>query len=230
MTVSNNLILDFARKPETWAAANKEHVARQLGTTVEEIEKRIAAVPPEPEELIDVAKPPRPPSDDIYSGLVGDFVRLWEPHAESNNVALAAQFLVAFGQAVGSSPFFAVSGTDHRVNLQVCLVGPSSTGSKGDSLDCVTHTFDKVALQSGETVLNIKSGMSTGEGLIAAVRDRATGSDKRTGRRSSSRRASPTSGCWSWRQSSRRFSKDRSVMATHYRRFCVRLGTVATSG
>jgi hypothetical protein len=131
--------------------------------------------------FIEMEKPPRriPIDEGCFDGLAGEFVRMWEPHTEADSIALLIQFLAAFGNAVGRGPFFAVSGNDHHTNLQVCILGPTSYGSKGQSLDCVKHTFKKIELQRlSVPALNLMSGLSTSEGLIASVRDELWGLEK----------------------------------------------------
>lgn len=125
----------------------------------------------EENDEIEVSKWPEPPTPEAFPGLAGDFVKLWEPHTEADPAALLAQFLTFFGSAVGRQPFFAAGGDDHTTNLELCLVGPTSYGSKGQSYGCVKHTFDKVAPPDLGSIINEARGLSSGEGLIAAVRD-----------------------------------------------------------
>lgn len=101
-------------------------------------------------------------------GLAGDFVRLVEPHTESHPAALLLQFLAAFGNAVGAGPHFDVERTAHRGNLFVCIVGDTAKARKGTSLGWVEHVMREAA---PEWALRITSGLSSGEGVVQAVRD-----------------------------------------------------------
>lgn len=124
---------------------------------------------------------PATPDDTIFSGPAGEFVTLTEPHTESDPMALLAQFLACFGTLIGRSAHYAVEASRHFGNEFVVLVGPSSKGRKGSSWDHVERLVE--AVDPTFTSSCVSSGMSSGEGLIAAVADDETdgdgGSDKR---------------------------------------------------
>ena len=128
---------------------------------------------------------PAPPGPEVYQGLVGEFVRMWEPHTEADEIALAVQFLVTFGSAVGRGPFYAVAGDNHRTNLNLLLVGATAEGRKGQSQNCIEYTFSllppiNLPGKFGGVMQPVRSmsGLSTGEGLVMQVRDRVHGIDK----------------------------------------------------
>jgi hypothetical protein len=52
-------------------------------------------------------------------GLAGDIVRTIEPHTEADPVAILAQLLAAFGNVIGSAPYFPVEANRHRLNIFV---------------------------------------------------------------------------------------------------------------
>jgi hypothetical protein len=112
---------------------------------------------------------PDPLGEDAFRGLVGDFVSTCEPHTEADPTALAVQFLVAFGCAVNRAPFYRVSADQHRMNIFTVLVGATASGRKGTSMSFVRHVFSVADQEfiSGRA----QSGLSSGEGLIWAVRD-----------------------------------------------------------
>jgi len=104
-----------------------------------------------------------------YHGLVGEIVRLFEPHSESDPVGILLQILVVFGNIIGHSPYYLVEGDQHHSNLFVALVGTSSKGRKGTSSGRV-----RSITQGADEFWSIErcvSGLSSGEGLINAVRD-----------------------------------------------------------
>ncbi|MGB8478669.1 MAG: bifunctional DNA primase/polymerase [Acidobacteriaceae bacterium] len=119
---------------------------------------------------------PEPMGADAFTGLPGEFVRLYEPATESDPHALLSTFLTVFGCIAGSSPHFYIEGARHTANLFNVLVGKSSKSRKGTSGKHVLNFFD---LFEHEFLLNRRpSGMSSGEGLIEAIRDSRGVDDK----------------------------------------------------
>jgi hypothetical protein len=102
-------------------------------------------------------------------GLAGEFLALIEPQSEADPVALLLQFLIAVGSAVGPSAYFAVEGAQHRANLFGLLVGQTSKARKGTSWAHVTAVMEQA--DQNWASARIRSGLSTGEGLIWEVRD-----------------------------------------------------------
>jgi hypothetical protein len=112
---------------------------------------------------------PEPPGKEAFHGLAGDFVRLIDPETESDPVALLVQFLCAFGNVVGRHTWQTVGQKRHYCNLFVALVGPTGHGRKGTALDWVRGCYLQAdPTWDGKCVLG---GLSSGEGLINAVRD-----------------------------------------------------------
>lgn len=109
-------------------------------------------------------------AEEALHGLAGEFVRLVEPHTESDPAALLFQFLAASGNAMGPAPHYLVEQTPHRVNLYVAVVGESAKARKGTSLRWVEKLVREI---EPEWALRCSSGLSSGEGLIQAVRDSA---------------------------------------------------------
>ena len=114
--------------------------------------------------------PPWPTLEPIaFHGLAGEIVRAIEPETESDSAALLLQFLVAFGCVVGRGPHTMVEATEHHLNLFLVLVGLSSKGRKGTSWGWIQKLFEAAA---GVFPLPREiNGLSSGEGLINAVRD-----------------------------------------------------------
>lgn len=104
-----------------------------------------------------------------FLGLAGDIVRAIEPHSEADPIAILIQLLVAFGNVIGHRPHFVIEGTRHHLNLFTVLVGLSSRGRKGTALGRVLEAFPASAASWMKD--RKQSGLSSGEGLIWAVRD-----------------------------------------------------------
>ena len=111
---------------------------------------------------------PTPPDPAIYHELLGEIVNTIAPHTEADPVAILTQLLLAFGAAVGRGAFFQVEATRHHPNEFMLLVGDSSRARKGSSWDHVRRLLAKIDPSIEPRIL---TGLSSGEGLIWAVRD-----------------------------------------------------------
>jgi hypothetical protein len=112
---------------------------------------------------------PAPPDVRAYHGLAGEIVRVIEPHTEADPVALLVQVLVAFGNVIGKSAYFMAEASRHYLNLFAVLVGATSKGRKGSSWSQACKLFQAVDPRWVQE--RAVSGLSSGEGLIWAVRD-----------------------------------------------------------
>jgi hypothetical protein len=106
---------------------------------------------------------------DAFHGVLGEYVRLIEPHTEADPAAILVASLVAFGNACGHGPYFGVEADRHGTNLFAVCVGESGHGRKGVSLGRALALFPEEFIKS-----NISQGLSSGEGVIFAVRDETT--------------------------------------------------------
>jgi hypothetical protein len=92
--------------------------------------------------------------------------------------AVASQFLVAFGNAVGRSPYFDILETRHGVQEFCLIVGPTSTGRKGDARHVA---LAPLAVDAAWRKKCVRAGLSSGEGLIYHVRDEVRAIERKTG-------------------------------------------------
>ena len=113
--------------------------------------------------------------EEAFHGPAGEFVRLTEPHSEAHPMALLVQFLVAFGCACGRGAHYQVEADRHYPNEFCVLVGPTARGRKGSSWGHVRRLLADADPAFAERCLG--SGLSSGEGLIAQVRDPADQQD-----------------------------------------------------
>jgi hypothetical protein len=104
-----------------------------------------------------------------FHGLAGEIVEAIEPYSEADPVAILVNTLTAFGSVVGSGPHFLVEKSEHHLNLFVVQVGRSAKGRKGTAWS--TPKFMFKAVDSEWCEKRIKGGLSSGEGLVYAVRD-----------------------------------------------------------
>ncbi|OGA02878.1 MAG: hypothetical protein A3I00_05830 [Betaproteobacteria bacterium RIFCSPLOWO2_02_FULL_64_12] len=102
-------------------------------------------------------------------GLAGDIVRTIAPHTEADPVATLANVLVPFGNIIGACAHFKVEETKHACRLFSVLVGETAKGRKGTSWSTPKKMFSMI-----DPAWSVTGGLSSGEGLIYAVRDART--------------------------------------------------------
>ena len=102
-------------------------------------------------------------------GLAGDIVRTIEPASEADPAALLMQTLVAFGNLIGRTAHFHAEADTHYLNEFAVLVGKTAKGRKGASWGRVRAVAEAVDPDWARD--RVLSGLSSGEGLIEAVRD-----------------------------------------------------------
>ena len=127
------------------------------------------ALDEEDEEPIKVKLWPDPPGDEAYHGLLGKIVKAIAPETESDPLALLANMVIFFGNIIGRTAYVQIEATRHYLNEYSVIVGQSAIGRKGTASDWVRHVFRSVdGLWADE---RIQGGLSSGEGVISAVRD-----------------------------------------------------------
>jgi len=103
-----------------------------------------------------------------YQGIAGRLVHSILPHTEADEVSILVSFLTAFGNNIGDSAYMKIGADKHPGRIFAVLVGESSKSRKGSSFGFVRDIFYEI---EPEWVSNIAGGLSTGEGLIYAVRN-----------------------------------------------------------
>jgi Protein of unknown function (DUF3987) len=128
------------------------------------------AAEPAPQNRTGAARPWPVLDDAALYGLAGDVVNTLNPHTEADPVGVLVQFLTAFGNLIGNNAYYQVESDRHHANLFSVHVGASAKGRKGTAggrVRAVTKLADET--WSDERTA---SGLSSGEGLINAVRDK----------------------------------------------------------
>lgn len=113
---------------------------------------------------------------EAYHGLAGRIVKTIEPYSEADPVAILAHVLVATGNVVGRRPHALVERTIHPCSEYVVMVGDSAKGRKGQAWSTPRYLLSQV--DEAWSQKRIKSGLSSGEGLILNVRDERWGTSK----------------------------------------------------
>ena len=101
--------------------------------------------------------------DHARLGLAGGVLDLFRPHSEASEAGLLADFLAAFGNAIGTSPHMLADSAVHHARLSIVLVGRSARARKGSTRAAVARLMRHVDPPAAERVM---TGLSSGEGLI----------------------------------------------------------------
>ena len=109
------------------------------------------------------------PDPAVYQGWLGETALKLTETSEADPVAVLATLMAFFGVMVGTGPYSQISDDRHPALLWPLIMGHTGVGRKGTSLG-VAARLVKAAMPQfpGE---NVTSGLSSGEGLIAAVAD-----------------------------------------------------------
>jgi hypothetical protein len=133
----------------------------------------------EMEAPVPIPEWPEAPEDPAFHGLAGEVVRLIEPSSEADPVGVLLQFLIGFGNAIGTGLWVVADGHQHHANEYVVTVGDTSRARKGTAWRRVRPIL--AYADSGWADNRVTHGLSSGEGLIWEVRDPIVGTDKKTG-------------------------------------------------
>jgi hypothetical protein len=95
-----------------------------------------------------------------------------EPHTEADPAAILLQLLVAVGNLIGRTVYFTVESDQHFLTEFVALVGDSAKARKGTAAGHVRRLLREIDPEWD--LSRVVDGLSSGEGLIAAVTDRET--------------------------------------------------------
>ena len=125
----------------------------------------------------------------VFRGIAGRFVELACRKSEADPAAVLITFLDRMGVEIGRKPFVLIGDTKHYLNLMAVIVGQTAKARKGTSAAPIQRLISHLILtfcntQHTENRLNYHNSLisysvakktpgplSTGEGLIWAVRD-----------------------------------------------------------
>lgn len=118
------------------------------------------------------------------TGLAGAIVRRLDPVTEADPVAVLVRVLVTFGVLAGRTVFTTVEADRHHLNEFAVVVGETAKARKDSARGRVEALFAAAAETAALLDQVTCSGLSSGEGLIYAVRDpiERIERDKQTGR------------------------------------------------
>ncbi len=104
-----------------------------------------------------------------FHGPIGDFTRLVTPQTKADPAAILTTTLAAVGNLIGRNAYIQAEADIHPTNIYVVQVGRTSKGRKGTSWGQVKRLCKEIDATWSQNC--IKSGLTSGEGLVWAVRD-----------------------------------------------------------
>jgi hypothetical protein len=112
---------------------------------------------------------PAPLQSAAFAGPVGEAVRLIAPHSEADPAVLLVRLLSACGAMIGRKPHVDIDGIEHAPRIWPIVVGSTGNGRKGQSWGSVRRLLKLI--DADFAAANIASGLTTGQGLVHAIRD-----------------------------------------------------------
>jgi hypothetical protein len=117
-------------------------------------------------------RPSRPgpvPDPAVFCGLVGESVARLDPTTEADPVGVLVNLMSAGGAYIGPGPFLRLGDDRHPALIWALTVGATAAGRKG----AATATAKRLLAAAVPEFLaeHAASGLSSGEGLIEAVKD-----------------------------------------------------------
>jgi len=110
-------------------------------------------------------------------GIAGDIVKTLAPYTEADKVTLLVHILSEFSCMIGRDPFIKLDGDNTYLMFWPVVVGDTSKSRKGSGSKRIKRLFQQV--DSNWTRGKHSGSLSSGEGLIYAVRDEEWGENSK---------------------------------------------------
>jgi hypothetical protein len=104
-----------------------------------------------------------------FHGLAGDIVQAMEPYTEADPIALLGHLLAEFSCIIGRNPHIELDGSPCQLQFWPVMVGETSKARKGSASSRMRRLFKTTFPEWTGGLL--RGSLSSGEGLIYAVRD-----------------------------------------------------------
>lgn len=127
-----------------------------------------------PEETHIPIEPPKSPivENEAFRGIAGEYINLIENYTEADPIGILVNILTAFGNIVGTNPVLKLGvGVEVYPRLFSVLVGDSAKSRKGTTWSDTEPLFETAQPDWLQSRVHSKGGLSSGEGLLHAVRD-----------------------------------------------------------
>lgn len=150
-----------------------------IDTQLAKANEQPAALPGDPDD--DLLNPPPVLAQEGYHGILADVVKTACKNSEASPVAVAANFIATFSAMVGRVAFQHIGDGTCHTRPFFLLVGRTGKARKGTSEFTVRKIFEAVELLTADAYPKMKrheGGLSTGEGLGWAIRDKENEGDE----------------------------------------------------
>jgi Protein of unknown function (DUF3987) len=105
---------------------------------------------------------------EAFYGVLGEVVEVAKPSTEADPAAILASLLCGVGVLMGQTPHLQIGRTKHPLIVWPLLFGRTGSGRKGEA----TNTAELYLEAAHRDFVKLRtSGLSSGEGLIEAIRD-----------------------------------------------------------
>ena len=104
-----------------------------------------------------------------FYGLAGELTESVEPYSEADPAGILLHCLLASGVMIGSEPRVNVEHAPHYARTNLLVVGLTAGGRKGTAYAPIRYVLSQI--DESFVLKRVKSGLSSGEGLIYQVRD-----------------------------------------------------------
>jgi uncharacterized protein DUF3987 len=109
-------------------------------------------------------------NDAAWHGPIGEAVQMLAPCTEADSVAVLAISLALVGTIIGDGPHVRLGGVNHPARVWPLVVGSTGGGRKGTAQATATYFVSSFNSFTREWLAaRTRTGLSTGEGLIAAL-------------------------------------------------------------
>jgi Protein of unknown function (DUF3987) len=111
-------------------------------------------------------------------GPAGAWAQACQPHTEASVAGVLVTALVAFGNAIGRTPYFQVGAIRHYTNEYVLLLGRTATGRKGEAMKVGMRPVRRADEGWRERT---QGGFGSGESIVYGLRDPAASENEESG-------------------------------------------------
>jgi hypothetical protein len=165
--------LELLARAESWRpGGNDEEIPRVVRVCRVQVDTETGEVTEDADEW------PAPMANAAFYGTLGAFVKMVAVETEADPAAVLIMNMSAISAVLDRHTFIKAGDAHHPIRINAVLVGPTASGRKGTA----GKIAEAVAREADDGFIGqIVEGLSSGEGLLWAIRDEITKRDPKTG-------------------------------------------------